>query len=140
MAAAAAPGEGPLSARVLLRAILLMSEDETPRDRAQRLRSESTDEERKLWAELRAKRFAGFKFRRQHPIGPYFTDFCCTKRRLVIELDGSQHLEEQRERKDASRRAYLAEQGYSVLRFWNNQVNTELEGVLDAIRIALTDS
>jgi very-short-patch-repair endonuclease len=93
-----------------------------------------------LWAQLRAKRFARFKFRRQHPIGPYFTDFCCTKERLVIELDGSQHSEEERERKDASRRAYLAKQGYRVIRFWNNQVKAELEGVLEAIHAALTDS
>ena len=140
MGAAAAPREGPLSARLLWHAIILMSEDETPRDRARRLRSESTDEERRLWAQLRAKRFAGFKFRRQHSIGPYFADFCCTKERLVIELDGGQHLEEEQERKDASQRAYLAEQGYRVIRFWNNRVNSELEGVLEAIHAALTDS
>ena len=57
-------------------------------------------EERKLWAHLRAKRFGGFKFRRQHRIGPYFADFCCIARRLIVELDGSQHAEPDEERQD----------------------------------------
>ncbi|HEY2106638.1 MAG TPA: endonuclease domain-containing protein [Candidatus Binataceae bacterium] len=115
-------------------------EEETPRERARRLRTESTAEELRLWTQLRGKRFAGFKFRRQHRIGPYFADFCCIARHLVIELDGSQHAEEEKERTDSLRTAYLEEQGYRVMRFWNNQINTELEGVLQAIYAALTDS
>ncbi len=87
----------------------MSSDDETPRDRGRRLRAKSTDEERKLWKHLRAKRFLGFKFRRQHRIGPYFADLCCVQRRLIIKLDGSQHAEQ--ERKDAARTAYLSEQG-----------------------------
>src|SRR5271170_6258402 len=83
-------------------------EDETPRDRGRRLRAESTDEERKLWKHLGSKRLGGFKFRRQHRIGPYFTDFCCLTQRLIIELDGSQHAEREEERKDALRTAYLS--------------------------------
>ena len=79
-----------------------------------------------MWAHLRAKRCGGFKFRRQHRIGPYFADFCCVARHLIIELDGSQHAAPQEERKDELRTAYLN----GVLRFWNEQVNTELEGVL----------
>ena len=82
------------------------ADDENPRERSRRLRTESTPEERKLWRHLRAKRFAGFKFRRQHRIGPYFADFCCIARRLIIELDGSQHAEWGQEEKDAGRTAY----------------------------------
>ncbi len=116
------------------------SDDEPPRDRARRLRVESTALERKLWAHLRAKRFAAFKFRRQHPIGPYCADFCCVARRLIIEVDGSQHGDEQEQRKNALRTAYLRERGYRVLRFWNEQVNAELEDVLLAIYEALKNS
>jgi len=105
----------------------MSSADENPRDRGRRLRAESTDEERKLWAHLRAKRCGGFKFRRQHRIGPYFVDFCCVALHLVIELDGSQHTEPQEERKDRLRTAYLNQQGYRVLRFWNEHVETELQ-------------
>ncbi|MGO9059999.1 MAG: endonuclease domain-containing protein [Candidatus Binataceae bacterium] len=118
----------------------MSSEDELLRDRGRRLRVECSDEERKLWEHLRAKRFAGFKFRRQHRIGPYFADFCCFARRLIIELDGSQHAEPGQERKDASRTAFLTEQGYRVMRFWNEQVSTEMENVLEAIHAALTDT
>ena len=115
------------------------SEDETPRDRGRRLRAESTDEERKLWKHLGSKRLGGFKFRRQHRIGPYFTDFCCLTQRLIIELDGSHHSEREEERKDALRTTYLSEQGYRVMRFWNAQINTEMENVLEAIYAALRD-
>jgi very-short-patch-repair endonuclease len=121
----------------------MSSADENQRDRGRRLRAESTDEERKLWAHLRAKRCGGFKLRRQHPIGPigpYFVDFCCVAQHLVIELDGSQHTEPEEERKDVLRTAYLNQQGYRVLRFWNEQIETELQGVLQAIYAALTDS
>ena len=78
-------------------------EDDTLRDRGRRLRAGLTDEERKLWAHLRAQRLGGFKFRRQHPIGPYCADFCCVARHLIIELDGSQHAEPEQERKDGLR-------------------------------------
>ena len=118
----------------------MSSADETARNRSRRLRAESTDEERKLWAQLRAKRLGGLKFRRQHRIGPYFADFCCVARHLIIELDGSQHTEPREERKDELRTAYLHQQGYRVLRFWNEQVNSEMEDVLQAINAALTDS
>ncbi len=93
-----------------------------------------------MWAHLRAKRCGGFKFRRQHPIGPYFVDFCCVAQHRVIELDGSQHTEPEEGRKDRLTTAYLNHQGYRVLRFWNEQVETELQGVLQAIYAALTDS
>ena len=118
----------------------MSSADETARDRGRRLGAELTSEERKLRAHLRTKRCGGFKFRRQHRIGPYFADFCCVARHLIIELDGSQHAAPQEERKDELRTAYLNQQGYRVLRFWNEQVNSEMEDVLQAIYAALTDS
>ena len=118
----------------------MTSDDETARDRGRRLRAESTGEERKLWAHLRAQRWGGFKLRRQHRIGPYFADFCCVAQHLIIELDGSQQVEPEEERKDGLKTAYLNQQGYRVLRFWNEQINRELEGVLQAVYAALTDS
>jgi len=90
---------------------------------------------RKSWAHLRARRFAGFKFSRQHHIGPYFADFCCVTRHRIIELDGNQHADP--ERTDPLRTACLTEQGYRVMRFWNAEVNTEIEDVLEAIYAAL---
>ena len=92
-----------------------------------------------MWAHLRAQRY-GFKLRRPHRIGPYFADFCCVAQHPIIELDGSQHTAPQEERKDGLRTAYLNQQGYRVLRFWNEQLNTELAGMLQAIYAALTDS
>jgi very-short-patch-repair endonuclease len=117
-----------------------MSDGKTSRDRGRRLRAESTEEERRLWRYLRAKRFGGFKFRRQHRIGPYFADLCCIERRLIVEIDGGHHAEREEERRDAARTGYLREQGYQVVRFWNEQVNRETNEVLDAIYAALTDS
>jgi very-short-patch-repair endonuclease len=76
-----------------------------------------------------SKRFAGFKFRRQHRIGLYFADFCCIERRVIIELDGSQHAEQNEELRDAARTADLSEQGYRVIRLWNEQVNREMNNV-----------
>ena len=114
------------------------SNDQIPRGRGRRLRAESTEAERKLWKHLRAKRFGGCKFRRQHCIGPYFVDLCCIKQRLIVELDGGHHAE-QHER-DATRTAYLTEQGYRVIRFWNEQVNREIDNVLEALYSALADS
>src|SRR5579872_6681421 len=115
-------------------------DDDSPRARGRRLRAESTTAEQKLWRHLRAKRFAGFKFRRQHRIGHYFADFCCIQRRLIIELDGGQHAEHAQEEQDAARTAYLNEQGYRVMRFWNGQISAEMDDVLEAIYAALTDS
>jgi very-short-patch-repair endonuclease len=82
--------------------------------------------------------FGGLKFRRQHRIGPYFADFCCIDRRLIIEIDGSQHAEQGE--KDTERTQYLERQGYRVVRFWNGQINAEMGEVLEAIYAALNDS
>ena len=93
------------------------------------MRRESTDAERKLWQHLRAGRLDRIKFRRQHPIPPYIVDFCCIEKKLVIELDGSQHSAEI----EAKRTAYLQARGFNVLRFWDNDVLVKTDSVLEAI-------
>lgn len=93
---------------------------------ARRLRRDMTGAERKLWYALRDRRFVGSKFRRQVEIGPYIVDFLCIAEQVVIEVDGGQHSEEA----DAPRTAFLEAQGYRVVRFWNNEVLGNLEGVL----------
>jgi very-short-patch-repair endonuclease len=102
---------------------------------ARRLRRQQTEAERKLWARLRARQVNGSKFRRQHPIDHYIADFCCPDRRLIVELDGGQHAEQRDE--DQKRTSFLELQGYSVLRFWDNEVLRNIEGVLERIAIAL---
>jgi len=104
-------------------------------NRARELRRSATDAERYLWYHLRNRSFAGFKFRRQFPIGPYFADFCCHELRLVVEVDGGQHAEHIEQ--DAGRTAFLQSNGYRVLRFWNSQVFYELDAVLESIRLEL---
>ncbi len=100
---------------------------------ASRLRREMTDAERALWNEVRGRRLAGYKFKSQWTLGPHVADFCCWERRLVVELDGSQHTEEA----DAARTASLSTMGYRVIRFWNNDVLTNMDGVLQTILVAL---
>jgi len=99
---------------------------------AKALRKNLTDSERKLWRYLRARQLEGLKFRRQEPIGGYVVDFVCFEKHLVIEVDGGQHAQEKN--KDAVRDAWLREQGFRVLRFWDNEVMANTEGVLDSIR------
>jgi very-short-patch-repair endonuclease len=98
---------------------------------ARRLRQEQTDAERKLWFRLKDRRLRGLKFRRQAPIDRYVVDFCCEASRLVVELDGGQHA--QRSVEDAQRTAALEARGYLVLRFWNNDVHQNIDGVLQTI-------
>ena len=95
-----------------------------------KLRHRLTTAEQKLWMILRAKEL-GVNFRRQHAIGPYIVDFCSPQYKLVIELDGSQHLDQVDY--DLQRTAFLESQGYKVLRFWNHQVMNDIEGVIRAI-------
>jgi very-short-patch-repair endonuclease len=102
---------------------------------AHTLRKELTPAERKLWAYLRGNKLLGAGFRRQYAIGKYVADYCSIKGRLVIELDGSQHLTQ--EEYDADRTKYLESRGYTVLRFWNNQVMGDMNGVTKAITDAL---
>ena len=98
---------------------------------AQELRHNSTPAEIKLWARLRAHRMADVHFRPQHAIGNYIVDFCAPRRKLIIELDGSQHLEQQEY--DAERTEFLKSKGYKVLRFWNNDVMNDIDSVLNVI-------
>ena len=99
--------------------------------RARKLRRETTPAERLLWSALRNSTFAGLKFRRQHPVGFYVTDFCCMQEKLVIELDGDSH--DFSEREDQDRTAALANEGYRVVRFSNADILDNLEGVLKMI-------
>lgn len=103
---------------------------------AKQLRSNLTDAEQRLWYHLRAHRFMGLKFRRQKPLGRYIVDFICVEQRLIIELDGGQHAEQTAY--DTSRDEWLWIQGYTVLRFWNNEVMQELESVLEKIRLSFS--
>jgi very-short-patch-repair endonuclease len=103
--------------------------------KAKVLRKNFTNTERVLWKHLRAKQMGGYKFRRQEPIGSYIVDFVCHEKRIVIEVDGGQHSTE-RER-DNERDKWLKGQGYKVLRFWNNEVLANIEGVLEVIRDCL---
>jgi crossover junction endodeoxyribonuclease RuvC len=105
--------------------------------RAKELRLNATDVERVLWAQLRAKRFDGHKFRRQEPVLGYITDFVCHEQRLIIEVDGGQHSGSE---SDARRDRMLQQAGFQVLRFWNNEVADNLEDVLLRIREALMSS
>jgi very-short-patch-repair endonuclease len=99
---------------------------------AKKLRYESTEAEKLVWRYLRARRLDGLKFRRQHPIGGYIADFVCLENRIIIEIDGGQHANEKN--KDREREAWLKNQGFKVLRFWNNEVLENLEGILEVIR------
>jgi very-short-patch-repair endonuclease len=108
-----------------------------PISTARQLRRDQTDAERDLWRALRGQRFAGFKFRRQHPVGDYILDFYCAAARLAVELDGSQHGLPEGLQRDAVREKFLAEQDIETLRFWNRQWRENREGSLLAIWDAL---
>ena len=105
------------------------------RDRAKSMRSEPTPSEHRLWQILRAKRLAGHKFKRQLVIDHYIADFACIGHRLIVEADGGRHsVSEYDEKRDA----YLQAQGFRILRFWNNEIFNNEEGVLTSIFDALT--
>ena len=95
-----------------------------------------TESERKLWKALRLRLVEGHRFRRQVPLGPYIVDFCCLPLGLVIEADGSQHAGS---KSDEQRDAWLSEQGYRVLRFWNADIQRNFEGVMETIMRATAD-
>ncbi|MBR2170834.1 endonuclease domain-containing protein [Sphingopyxis sp.] len=108
-----------------------------PTMRSRELRLNATDAERKLWAQLSARKVAGVRFNRQFPIGPLICDFVSRTAKLVIEVDGGQHAVDVE--KDEARTAYLQSQGYQVIRFWNNDVLERIEGVVGEIERALAD-
>ena len=95
-----------------------------------------TDAERKLWYRLRAHRFNDAPFRRQAPIGPYIADFVCLQARLIVEVDGGQHSPE----RDATREGWLRDQGFQLIRFWNNDVHSNFDGVMQVIADALAQA
>jgi very-short-patch-repair endonuclease len=105
----------------------------TPRifKRAKELHRNMTEFETKLWSRLRAHRMGGVHFRNQHAIGNYIVDFCAPRLKLIIELDGSHHLEQTDY--DAERTTFLESKGYKVIRFWNNDVMNDIESVLNVI-------
>ena len=105
----------------------------TARSRA--LRRTMTVAERKLWVSLRNSQLGGFSFRRQHAIGKYVLDFYCPEVKLAVELDGGQHLQAQRKEQDRIRTVWLRDQGIHVVRFWNNEVLNNLDGVFQSIAI-----
>jgi very-short-patch-repair endonuclease len=109
-----------------------MARPTTDRDAARELRHEQTDAERVLWNVLRNRQVLNLKFRRQHPIGNYIADFCCIEKGLIIELDGSQHLE--RVAQDEERTKWLNSHGFHVLRFPNEDVLAGIEGVVEQIK------
>ena len=105
--------------------------------RAKNLRKRGTDTERHLWYNLRANRL-GFKFKRQVPLGTYIVDFVCLDKRLIIELDGGQHFDNQKY--DKERTVWLNAHGFKVLRFWNNDVLQQTPSVIEVIMEALTET
>ena len=113
----------------------LSRERERARVRARSLRATPTDAEALLWFHLRDRRLSDHKFRRQRPIGPYFADFACLEAKLIVEVDGGQHVEAAAY--DAERSRFMEAQGYRVLRFWNNEVLTQTDSVLERVWEAL---
>ena len=105
--------------------------------RAGELRHNQTEAEARLWSQLRAHRLAGTHFRRQHAIGSYIVDFCAPRIKLVIELDGGQHLDQ--EEYDQKRTAFLESMGFQVLRFWNNEVLGDIVDVMKVIDQAVRE-
>jgi very-short-patch-repair endonuclease len=97
------------------------------------LRRNQTDAERSFWLAARDRRLDGFKFRRQATIGPFIVDFLCIEAKLIVELDGGQHTPES----DAARTSFLQERGYTIMRFWNNDVLGNLPGILETVHAAL---
>src|SRR3984957_1269489 len=102
-----------------------------PRDAARRLRASATEAEQKLWSQLLKGQLDGFQFRRQYSIGPVFVDFTCLEAMLVVAVDGSQHAE--REDQDESRSAFLRDYGCRVLRFWNFEIMSDVDSVVQRI-------
>ena len=105
--------------------------------RARELRRDSTYPEKICWELLRAHRMSGIKFRRQHPIGPYFADFACTQRKLVIEIDGEHHANQAEA--DARRTTLMESKGWRVMRFPASEVVSNREGIWAAIEAVLSD-
>jgi very-short-patch-repair endonuclease len=103
----------------------------SPSDTARSLRANSTEAEQKLWSQLRKRQLYGFQFRRQYSIGPFIVDFISLEARLIVEVDGSQHADQKEQ--DQSRSEFLRASGYEVLRFWNFEVLSACDSVVERI-------
>jgi very-short-patch-repair endonuclease len=104
---------------------------------ANKLRSNTTPHERKLWRALKELPISGTHFRRQAPIGPYVVDFFCPAAHLIIELDGGHHNDDETAKRDGERQLWLEREGYRVIRFWNSEIAGELNAVLERIYVEL---
>ena len=124
----------PLRERVRVR-VKVPRIDPQATSRARGLRRDSTDPESTLWNLIRNRQLLGFKFRRQVPVGKYIADFACLERKLIIELDGGHHQEQTDY--DAERTEWLESRGFSVMRFWNNEIQENVDGVLGKILLGL---
>lgn len=100
---------------------------------ARQLRRDQTQAEYVLWSSIRNRQLDGIKFRRQQPVGSYIVDFISFEAKLILEVDGGEHNKKENKRKDLIRTRFLEEKGYNVLRFWNNEVLNNLEGVLSLV-------
>lgn len=100
--------------------------------KARNLRKRQTEAEKKIWLTIRNRQLGGFKFRRQVSFGPYVADFVCHEAKLIFEIDGGQHATNQEPENRRTR--FLEDQGYRVIRFWNNEVFENLEGVLERLK------
>ena len=117
----------------------MLKYDPELKQNARNLRTKMTDSEQRLWSRLRRKQLSGVQFYRQKPIGGYIVDFYAPKAKLVVEVDGSQHLEATQMEKDGQRNVFLESQGLRVLRFGNHQVLQELDKVLQVILRAVAE-
>ena len=108
-------------------------------DLARELRKNQTPQEKKMWNILRKHQIFGYEFRRQYSIGDYIVDFICREKKIIIELDGGQHNEIKNIEKDTQRTEFLNSLGYKVLRFWNNEVDNNIEGVFEVVKRELED-
>ena len=107
---------------------------------ARELRKKQTRQEQKLWSLLRNRRYKGLCFKRQYVIENYIVDFICREKKLIIELDGGQHNETKNIEYDTKRTEYLEEQGFMIMRFWNNEIDTNIDGVFSKIDECLKQS
>ena len=103
---------------------------------ARKLRRNQADAEQLLWSKLRSRQVGGLKFRRQFPLPPYVADFCCEEVRLIVEVDGGQHTNAVVD--DKTRTEFFERRGYRVIRFWNNDVLLNIEGVIDEVLMCTT--
>ena len=101
---------------------------------ARKLRQNMTKQERALWNILKNRQFYGYRFRRQHPIENYIVDFICREKKIIIEIDGGHHNQPNDIENDKKRTAFLESQGYQVIRFWNNDIDKNIEGVFKELQ------